>query len=291
MDCWNELLTRMAKRPVCGYDPRQSPASEPTAITALALIKYGRRDDALPALDFLVLCQGDDGGVGVREGEPQPQWPTSLAVLAWRASGLQQYEENVRSGVAWMLSMRGKAMPRNEEMGHDTTLVAWPWAAGTHSWIEPTALAVAAFKSAGRSGHARTREAVQMLIDRQLPGGGCNYGNTLCLGQLLRPHVQPTGVALWALAGEHDDHGRITASVRWLARTINAQTTTCSLAWAILGLAAQRAVPKNARSWLENSVDRTLRSDQSPHKLALLAWASAAVGGSHRQSDNVRFGR
>ena len=35
------------------------------------------------------------------------------------------------------------------------------------------------------------RNAQAMLIDRLLAGGGCNYGNTVVLGQELRPHVQP----------------------------------------------------------------------------------------------------
>ena len=47
-------------------------------------------------------------------------------------------------------------------------------------------------KSAGRPNEPATREGVAMLIDRQLPGGGFNYGNTYVLGQLVRAHTEPT---------------------------------------------------------------------------------------------------
>jgi len=50
--------------------------------------------------------------------------------------------------------------------------------------------------------HPRADEAVQLMLDRILPGGGCNYGNTIVLDQLLRPHIQPTGIVLLALAGD-----------------------------------------------------------------------------------------
>jgi hypothetical protein len=71
--------------------------------------------------------------------------------------------------------------------------VGWAYAEGTHSWVEPTAFAVLALKAASREYQAAAREGVAVLIDRQLPGGGLNYGNTFVLGQLIRPHIQPTG--------------------------------------------------------------------------------------------------
>ena len=46
----------------------------------------------------------------------------------------------------------------NEQLGHDSTLIGWPWVEGTHSWIEPTAWAVLALKSVGTESaptHAR----------------------------------------------------------------------------------------------------------------------------------------
>src|SRR5207302_5660581 len=125
--------------------------------------------------------------------------PTSLAVLAALAMP-QNPLLDVERAVKWILETRGEALPQTPEMGHNTTLVGWPWVEDTHSWIEPTAMHVLALKAAGRGDHPRTREAVRLLIDRLLVGGGCNYGNTVVMDQGLRPHLQPTGLAMLALA-------------------------------------------------------------------------------------------
>jgi hypothetical protein len=272
-----DALNRLAKQPVCGYYVGQRPASEPTALAAWALTVHGLASQAALALDYLASLQAADGSVGIRSGETQPGWPTALALLAWQSAGNNRYARHLRQGANWLLNMRSVAAPRSPYIAHDTTLLAWPWAAGTHAWVEPTAQAVLALKAVGQTEHARTREAVRVLIDRQIPGGGCNYGNTVCLGQKLRPHVQPTGAALAALAGEHAAEPRIALSTVWLARSLSAQTATSSLCWGLLGLAAQSALSSDAPSWLEAACQRTLRNDCAPYKLALLALAASKV--------------
>jgi hypothetical protein len=269
---WNsELLDALTQHPVCGYAVGTAPASEPTALAALALHVHGRTDAAQPALEFLSSIQGDDGGVGVRDGLAEPGWPTGLAVSAWLAAGGKRYARQVDMGVTWILSVRGEALPRSVEFGHDTQIVAWSYAEGTHSWIEPTALHVVALKAAGRSAHVRTRDGVRMLLDRQLPGGGCNYGNTIVLGQTLRPHVQPTGVALLALAGEQDTGGRVARSITWLRRSLGPQTSAASLAWGLLGLRAHDQQLDGADDWLAAAYQRFT---PSPYRLAVLALAA-----------------
>jgi hypothetical protein len=272
-----DVVDRLAEQPVCGYYLGQTPASEPTALAAWALAAHGLASPAVPALDYLASLQAADGSVGIRSGESQPGWPTALAMLAWRSAGNDRYARHMEQGANWLLNMRSVAAPPSPYIAHDTTLVAWPWAAGTHAWVEPTAQAVLALKAAGQKEHARTREAVRVLIDRQIPGGGCNYGNTVCLGQKLRPHVQPTGAALAALADEHDAKERVALSTTWLAKSLSAQTATTSLCWGVLGLAAQGALSKEAPSWLDAAAQRTLRNDRSPYKLALLALAASKV--------------
>jgi hypothetical protein len=113
-----------------------------------------------------------------------------------------------------------------------------------------------------------------LLIDRQLPDGGCNYGNTMVLGQTLRPHVQPTGLTLVALAGESDPSDRVAKSRAWLAQALGPKSTPVSLAWGLLGLAAQEAPHAEAEAWLSAAGERVLARDRSPHKLALLALAA-----------------
>jgi len=118
------------------------------------------------------------------------------------------------------------------------------------------------------------REGVAVLIDRQFPGGGLNYGNTFVLGQQIRPHVQPTGIGLLALAGEVDPSGRIATSIAWLRRSIGPQSTPTSLAWSVLGLKAHGVELPEAEQWLESAAARVIIRDDSPHKLALLALAA-----------------
>lgn len=293
MDWLTSSLEQLAAQPVIGYAAGQSPATEPTALAALALLAAGQPKQAAGALDFLATCQGSDGSVGIRQSEPTPGWPTSLAVLAWCAvdesSGGNTYATHCRRGSDWILEARGTVMPQTPDMGHNTQLVAWSWADKTHSWIEPTALHVLALKRCGLGSHARVREAVAMLLDRLLPAGGCNYGNTVVLGQTLRPHVQPTGLAMLALAGEspksevqgpksgigvQDIDKRIQRSLSYLHRSLVPRITASSLAWALLGLWAHRIEPPSADELLAAAYGRVQSHDQSPHKLALLALAA-----------------
>ncbi len=279
---WLEsTLDGLGRQPRIGYADGGALASEPTAIAALALAQHSKLDAASSAADFLAENQAEDGSVGVRPGEPTPGWPTSLAVVAWSAVGnalrgvpsaANEFQTNIDGGTGWLLSVQGSKLEQSEVFGHDMQLVGWAWVEGTHSWLEPTALAVLALKAAGQSNHARTREAVRLILDRQLPGGGCNYGNTFVLGQKLRPHVQPTGIALLALAGEKDTGGRIAKTIAWLRRSIGPETTAASLAWAVLGLKAHGADLPQTDEWLAQAAG-TLRVP-SPFFLALLALAA-----------------
>lgn len=270
-----ETLDQLSKNPVIGYAPDAAPATEPTVLAALALMAHDRRAQANPAIEFLATVQSADGSVGVRQKEASPGWPTSLAVLAWLAHDRRAHSSCIDRAVNWILEAKGKGMEQTADMGHNTQLVGWSWAEGTHSWIEPTALHVLALKAAGQAEHARTREGVALLLDRQLPAGGCNYGNTTVLGQALRPHIQPTGVALLSLAGEADNGNRVAKSIAWLRRTLSAKVTPVSLAWGLLGLAAHQVNLSSSNGWLTAACQRVERHDRSPHKLALLLLAAA----------------
>jgi hypothetical protein len=85
--------------------------------------------------------------------------------------------------------------------------------------------------------HPRCREGVRLLLDRQLPDGGCNYGNTFALGQQTLPHLQPSAVALLALQNEADDP-RLVRSLDYLQRETAHSTGLSSLCYAALALRA-----------------------------------------------------
>ena len=107
-----------------------------------------------------------------------------------------------------------------------------------------------------------------------LPDGGCNYGNTAVLEQMLRPHLQPSGMAMLALQDEPDRNRRIANTLDYLAKTVTDETTSASLAWALMGLAAHHRYPDNAHHLLDRACSRTLARDRSPHRLALLTLAA-----------------
>jgi hypothetical protein len=293
-----ELLEQLAAAIPCGYDRKGSPATEPTCLAAIALAVYGRREPSLQALQWLTSLQNDDGSVGPTAELQAPGWPTALAILAngyvdrsgvnetlglyggsdFAAHDGWQPERplHVDRAVKWLLDTKGGTLARQPSMGHDSTLVGWPWVAGTHSWVEPTALAVLALNSVGQSDHPRTREGVRVLHDRLLPDGGCNCGNTIVFGQALLPHIQPTGLALLALYGEKDHDGRIARSLDWLQSAIDGQTAAASLAYALWALARYGREIANAESWLANASKRTATM-ASPYRMALLLLAGAAL--------------
>ena len=275
-----DTLDRLAAAKAWGYHRDQPSATEPTAFAALALLVHGHIDEAHRPLAWLVERQLPDGSLGVSAEQDSPGWPTSLAILAWckadQLAGKSHYRTHIDRAIAWTLGMSGKPLDRVDDMGHDTTLIGWPWVDGTHSWLEPTAFAVLALKAAGYHDHLRTREAVQLIINRLLPEGGCNYGNTAVLGQLLRPHVQPSGMALVAICDEHDPSGRVARTIEYLQTTLLETTTSISLSFALLGLGAAKALPKSADARLESVARQTLKREASPYQLALLALAAKA---------------
>jgi hypothetical protein len=275
MERRQDLMERLAASVPGGYFPRGEPASEPTALAGLALSAGGDSAAARRAADWLVEQQAENGAVGVTATQKTPCWPTSLAILLWQAIGdNERYGQPASRAVEWALTDHGETGRQEPYVGHNTTLVGWSWAAHTHSWLEPTAMFVMALKAAGESQHPRTREGVRLLVDRLLPHGGCNYGNTIVLGQELLPHVQPTGIVMMALAGESNPDPRIERSLQYLERVLSADTTTASLCYGLLGLAAHNRQSENQRGWLESVYQRTIRQPPSPYKLALIALAS-----------------
>lgn len=274
MSWLEETLDGLSQLPAIGYSLGGHAAAEPTALAVLAFAANGRVDDAIKAAAALAAMQQANGEVSVRVEEQAPGWPTSLAILAWSAADRAKYRTELDKALAWLLTHRGEAVEQSEYFGHNTQLVGWAYAEKTHSWVEPTAFAVLALKTVGKGNVPAAREGVAVLIDRQLPGGGLNYGNTEVLGQYIRPHVEPTGLGLIALAGENDSSGRIATSIAWLRRNIGPETTPLSLAWGLLGLRAQGVILPQADEWLSAGATRVRARDRSPYKLALLALAS-----------------
>ncbi len=290
MDWTEELFERLEQEYPCGYARGGAGATEPTALATIALAAIGRIEAAQLGARWIGSLQGEDGSVGPTAEISEPGWPTSLAILATLAAGPWRREDranerearplDVEQATQWLLQAKGKTLAPNATMGHDCTLVGWSWAAATHSWLEPTAMAVLALKHVGQREHPRTVEGVRLLVDRLLPEGGCNYGNTVVLGQVLRPHLQPTGWVLLALAGEPADRlgasgrQRVERSLGYLEQELSESSPSASLAYGTLALTRYGRRPARADDWLRGAYRRVWERDRSPHKLAMLALAA-----------------
>jgi hypothetical protein len=262
-----------------GNLPGGPSAAEPAALASLALACHRQYDAARRPAQWLADLQARDGSVGINASQQRPAWPTSLAMLAWNYLDVATQEtcfpEHKDRAIRWSLETRGTTAPQQAHVGHDTTLTGWSWADNTHSWVEPTAMFVMALQAVGLGEHPRVREAVRLLIDRLLPEGGCNYGNTIVLGQTLLPHVQPTGLALAALAREDASDPRIEKSLHYLERELSGDLATASLCYGLLGLTANGRRPARASDWLGAALDRETAQASSCYKLALIALASS----------------
>ncbi len=199
-----------------------------------------------------------------------------MAWLATRDKHVGVPHQCVAKAVDWLLAMRGIKLRETDLLGHDTQLQGWPWVSNTHSWVEPTSHALLALRAAGNVHHARFHEGVSLLLDRVLPEGGWNYGNTKVLGQTLRPFPATTGVALAVLAGQPVARA-IEKSLAYLTEALATVRSPLSTAWGVIGLKAWKRQSGEADSWLNRAAEWA--SDDEPNGLhdALLLLAAADV--------------
>ncbi len=263
-----------------GYRPGTSPAVEPSALAGLAFLATDRspgspgRAEALGAARWLASVRGPDGSTGVSVDLAEPGWPTPMALLLWAAIG--GFESERAAAARWLLATRGRAIARSEHepIGHDGTLVGWPWVAETHSWVEPTAMALLALSRQGMAGHPRAVEGVRVLRDRAIPGGGWNLGNPVVFGTPLRPLPGPTGLALLALAAVDGPSEAVGPAVRYLVQALAETLAPASLGWGTLGLRAWGAAPDWLPSRLDSAYQRARSRDPNAVELALLLLAA-----------------
>lgn len=227
------------------------------ATLSLAAARSGGSNRATVELgrERLAAGQSEDGRVSVSPSEPGSFWPTPLAILAWHGS--EDHAENRFRASEYLLRTQGKHWVKDENspLEHDTSIQGWPWTKDTHSWVEPTSLSILALRISGHGDHIRVREGVRMLMDRQLPSGGWNYGNTRVFGTELYPQVDCTGIALSALAGYASER-EVDESVRYLQVQLRTLRTPLSLGWGILGLGAWNRRPEQATAWLGECMKR-----------------------------------
>jgi hypothetical protein len=230
-----------------------------------------KKENHSPAVDsgraILAVNQLKDGRVAF-PGAQDVFWPTAIAVLAWHGAG--PFKQASKGAIKFLLETSGKHWPYDPKapVAHDTSIKGWPWVGETHSFLDPTAMALLALDIAGQSGHPKFRDGINMLINRQLPHGGWNYGNTLVYGKELHPFVDTTGIALAALAG-HVAKEKIICSLRYLQAQAEKCRTPLSLGWALFGLGAWGEFPSAGLAWLDETLDKQIK--YGPYGTSLLS--------------------
>jgi hypothetical protein len=251
--------------------------AESSALAGLGLLATAQGDAIEPeihsAADWLADIQQADGSVGVCRHVTSPGWPTPYAVLLWAA--LDGYRMQRRKAVDWLFQRSGVACDRDGAIGHDTTIVGWPWVDGTHSWLEPTALAILAIRCESGDRHVRTDDGIRMICDRMTPTGGWNYGNSSVFGKALVAQPAPTGLALLALRTTRVPPPQAREGCRYLQRTLPRIRSPRSLSWGLLGLQAWNQRPTDADAWLAETATRLSDPNASTMDLALVLLASS----------------
>jgi hypothetical protein len=227
-------------------------------ILALAGARAGGRETAARAAARLAQAQQPDGSVPVAADHLAAVWPTQLALLAWQAAGVQPEAQQRAEG--YLLSLAGWTAERERypEAGHDVSLRGWPWTTGTHSWVEPTALALLALRRAGHASHPRVEEGTRLLLDRQLSRGGWNTGNTTVFGTEMEAQPDATGAALMALSGATTP-AVVERSLSLLERILPGVNTPLSLSWSLLGLGRWNRRPPGALEQIGGCLARESR--------------------------------
>jgi hypothetical protein len=276
--------------PARGGDPFRSDA---TAWAILAMSRSVPNHPLVdPARNRLATAQGSDGRVSMSKEHEEAFWPTALSVLAWHGS--QAHEHYYGLGIQFLLKTMGHHWSKipDAPTGHDPSIPGWPWIDGTHSWIEPTVLSVLALRVVGHSQHERVREGLRMMLDRQLPHGGWNYGNTTVYGRELHPMPESTGAALAGLAGQAVQ-GTVARSLDYLQGEVARSRTPISLGWGLLGLAAWDCWPSNGAALVKGCLANQTRYDEydtSALCLLLLAALEGEAGGKSTLFPHVTHG-
>jgi hypothetical protein len=274
----DDLVSQKRDGPGWGYCSGGEAFVEPTALAGLALLAStpDRAADPLvrQAADWLAEIQAPDGSLGLSARIPAPHWGTPYAMLFW--AGLDDYQAERKRAAQWLLRLAGETWPPEQTavIAHDTSIPGWPWVEATHSWLEPTAMALLALRRQGHREHVRVRQGIRLICDRALPGGAWNFGNRAMFGAVYPPQLASTGFALLALTADEPVSKRFEGGCRYLRRALPGVRAPRSLAWGLMGLDAWDQRPDEADHWLANSYAWVRRSRANPLDLAQLILAA-----------------
>ncbi len=277
-------LLKSLQLPNGGFSYHAGEGARPDA-TAWAIISMSAFDfdaeSCARGRTYLASQQTNDGRISISLSHPDASWPTPLAILAWH--GFNQYYDARGRAIDYLIGFTGRHFPNPDPsiIGHNTKIEGWPWITNTHSWVVPTALALLALQDVGLDFHARTISGQQMLLDRQLTGGGWNFGSTTVFMRELSPLPECTGIALQALARTTPIQ-QIQRSLEYVQQELSQLRTPLSLGWALIGLSAWSLRPATTEELVLACLDRQKRyGPYSLPSLALLLCTVKALHGLH----------
>jgi len=232
-----------------GYRPGGTSFVEPSAFCAMALLAGAEREAAGRGLAFLKSCPNASGAVGVSPGDRAGSWMAYSALLAYQAFGARPEEARL---VDWILKFEDASRrftpadlkTISKTYGYDASIPGWPWTPDTTSWVEPTALFIIALARAGVAPtQVRVAAGVRLLIDREIPSGGWNFGNPFSKSHELAATLLASSIALTALAsvGYSEDRPAVGSGLRLLERSLAGEASTVSLSWALIALRSWRS--------------------------------------------------
>src|SRR5262245_33145359 len=250
-----------------------SAAGRQASAEATCLALMGLRQTALASelgRSFLRQMQNADGSWPAFHGDAEGCWTTSLAVI----TVLGHDDSSAQRGVQWIIGNTGreshwfwnlKFRIADRKVQFDPDKYGWPWFSGTVSWVIPTAFALIALKRFSsccptKRAAERIQLGTEMLIDRACPDGGWNAGNGIVLGSPLKPHVDPTAIALLALK-DRPEHVATSRALGWIRMTVERCRSPYSIAWAALALAVHE--PHRVASCIELLTRAILSSTSS----------------------------
>lgn len=225
-----------------GFRPGKQSWLEPTVYAALVLHGEPAADRAWALLKS---WQDADGAWRPAEHVQVPGWGTSLCVSLAQVRG--ESGDAMRKGVEWLLDLSGTetgwlnrlvARLGLVDADRDPNLKAWPWKAGTSSWVEPTAHALVALQKAARVvKSAELRERVEMgqaqILSTRCADGGWNYGAPNALHIDLPSYPETTGLALFGLQGRSD----LASGLDHAEKRLRDTTSPLACAWLTIALA------------------------------------------------------
>ncbi len=299
-----------------GAYPELPSATEPTALALMCLQAPGAVETlysagvsarqrvgeaGLRAANWLIASQREDGSWPVSVQTQSAGWSTSFAVMA--LAGESSRAEPASRGARWLVQEKGRGLPWLSRLYFrffpadrsvnvlDPSLVGWPWATATFSWVEPTSYAMLALQRLPedrrpRGSGRRLDMARQMLADRMCYDGGWNYGNKEVLGEELWPYADTTALALVALAGSPTDESpgaeqsqRLAEvqrlSLDALGQMLKRNRSGVALAWSILCYRLYDRDSTQLERWLAESYQRTRFMDE----VRVVATAALALMG------------